>query len=488
MSRVYKKTALDTFTNAWAELILIPLLFIRMPVLTKNLTAQEYGIWGLIFTTCSLSLTFTSLGLGGAMSRFLPSTKKKENVQEGFYSVLIIKLFLSIFLAVTFMIISPIFITKFFNNNVELVKVTSLLILSTTIQPMYSRLLKIFRRIKILSIIKIIEGYGSVIIYAILLLNGYGLIHILYSFLIVKVILIIFLIIYLWPEIGFKWPNFSYIKKYFSYGLPTLPSSISFWIVNLSDRYIIVFILGATSVGIYSASYTIGSIPYMISNMINFIMLVALSELYDNGEIDKVKTHLSYALKYFLCLIIPFLAGSIVCSREILNILSTREISANGWYIIPIIALAYLFLGIYNLLNYILLVTKKTKILAFVWIIAMPLNIILNLIIIPYLGIAGAAITTAVSYFIAMCVTAYFALTELTFHANYKFIVKSVSSSIIMAFILFVAKPTGTYEMVLGILFSLSLYLILLILFKGFSHNEYKLARELIFSLLPNKK
>ena len=87
-----------------------------------------------------------------------------------------------------------------------------------------------------------------------------------------------------------------------------------------------------------------------------------------------------------------------------------------------------------------------------------------------------------------MCVTAYFALTELTFHANYKFIVKSVSSSIIMAFILFVAKPTGTYEMVLGILFSLSLYLILLILFKGFSHNEYKLARELIFSLLPNKK
>ena len=41
--------------------------------------------------------------------------------------------------------------------------------------------------------------------------------------------------------------------------------------------------------GIYSAAYAIGSIPHMISSLINFIMLVALSELYDKGEFERLK-------------------------------------------------------------------------------------------------------------------------------------------------------------------------------------------------------
>tara|TARA_B100000676_G_scaffold313237_1_gene392581 strand:+ start:2151 stop:3611 length:1461 start_codon:yes stop_codon:yes gene_type:complete len=482
----YNKTAFDTLTNAWADLILMPLLFIRMPILTKNLAPEEYGLWGLVFTTCSLSLTLTSLGLGSALSRFLPSNKSKENIQEGFYSVLIIKTLLSLFLSISFFVLSQIFISDF-DNNSELVKITSLLILLTTIQPVYSRLLKIFRKIKTLSTLKIIEGYGLVILYASILLNGYGLIHLLYSYLLVKTGIIIFLIIYLWPKTGIKWPKFTLLKEYFSYGLPTLPSSISFWIVNLSDRYIIVYLLGASSLGIYSAAYVIGSIPHMVSSLINFIMLVALSELYDKGEIEKVKAHLRYSAKYYFGLTIPFIFGSIICSKELLRILSTEEISSNGWFIVPIIAIAYLFLGIYNLLNYILLITKKTKILAVVWIIAMPLNIILNILIIPYYGLIGAAITTALSYFIAMCVTAFFSLKELTFSIDIGFILKSVVSSSIMGVFLIMFQPIGLLQMLICIVLALVIYTISLIILRSFNKNEYDLAKNLFGKIISFK-
>ena len=83
------------------------------------------------------------------------------------------------------------------------------------------------------------------------------------------------------------------------FGLPTLPSSLSFWFVNLSDRYIISFFVGAGLLGAYTASYTIGSIPRMISAILNFILLIAISELYEKGLFDQVKNHLKYALKYF---------------------------------------------------------------------------------------------------------------------------------------------------------------------------------------------
>ena len=488
MKKSYQKTVYDTLVNAGSEFILLPLLFIRMPILTKNLTAAEYGIWGLIFTTCSLSLTLTSLGLGSAMSRFLPSAKSTDEIREGFYSVLLLKFLISVALAFIFLIFSKFISSNFFDNNHELVKITSLLIIITTIQPIYFRLLKILRKIKILSFCKIIEGYGAVFLYALLLFRGHGLISILNAYIILKLAIILILIYSINSKYRFRWPLFTEIKQYFKYGLPTIPSSTSFWIVNLSDRYIITFLLGSTSLGIYSAAYTIGSIPYMFSNLINFIMLVSLSKLYDNGEIDKVKTQLSYAAKYFFGIIIPFIFGSVICSKEILKILTTEEISISGWYIIPIISISYLFLGIYSLFNYALLLAKKTKVLAYAWIIAMPINIILNIAVIPFFELLGAALTTALSYFIAMCITAYFSLKELTFPLNLNFIFKSIFSSLVMVLFLIFYNPEGLLQIIFSTLLALVIYFLSLIILRGFTKKEFELAKSVLQKSPPIKK
>ena len=48
----------------------------------NNLSLDEYGLWGLIFTTCSLISPLTSLGLGTSMSRFVSSDDKKLETQR----------------------------------------------------------------------------------------------------------------------------------------------------------------------------------------------------------------------------------------------------------------------------------------------------------------------------------------------------------------------------------------------------------------------
>ena len=90
-------------------------------------------------------------------------------------------------------------------------------------------------------------------------------------------------------------------------------------------------------------------------------MLVALSKLYDEGKISEVKTHLSYALKYFLLLSIPFIFGSLILSEDILLALST-QLPLKVKYITPLVALSHLFLGIYTIVIYILVLTKKQSI------------------------------------------------------------------------------------------------------------------------------
>ena len=480
MKKSFQKTASDTFINSGAQFFLIPLSFISMPILTKNLSTQEYGLWGLIFTTCSLTLPLTSLGLGAAMSRFLPAEKNKEIIQEGFYSVLFIRMSVCFMIALTvFLFASPI-ATLFFDGNIQIVQLTAAFILLTTLHPIYKRLLRIWRKIKFLSILSIIDGYGKVILYAVLLLTGHGLVSIVLVALSFQVVIVGALILYVKPQIGFKWPNFSLLRGYLKFGLPLLPASMSYWVVNLTDRYVISYFLGSAPVGIYSAAYALGNIPHMFSGLITFILMIAISKLYDEGKIEEVKTHLSYALKYFLALTIPLLFGAVVFSEQVLYVLSTPEIATKGRFVTPIVALSHLFLGVYSLLTYILVVTKKTKMIAITWIFSLPLNLGLNIIIVPHMGIVGAAITTLIAYFLAMCMISYFALKEFTINANWVFIFKAIIASTIMSYVIWHLTPHGAVHTLLIVIGSVFVYGIVLISLQGFTRNEYRFFKGLL--------
>ena len=456
----------------------MPLALLTLPVLTKNLTLEEYGLWGLIFTTCSLTMPFTSLGLGNAMSRFISSAKNKKVASNGFLSVLIVRLILSFLIALVFFIFSEQIGNTFFDNNSEIVKVTSVFIILTTLDPIFKRFLRIIRHVKVLSYIKIIEGYGSLLLYIIVFYFGGGLFDIILSTFIFKIVLIVFLVIYLRNQIIFSIPDFSILSKFLKYGLPTLPSSMSFWIVNLSDRYIISFFLGSAALGLYSASYSLGNIPRLFSALINFIIMIAISKLYDEGKLDEVKNHLSYALKYFLMLSIPFVFGSLFMSKSILKLLSTDEI-ANGSSIITFtISLAHLILGIYSVFAYVLMVTKKTKILTYTWIISLPLNLILNFILIPYIGILGAAFTTLLAYFIAMLYIIFFSIKEFKFKIDWEFILKSILSSILMSIIILTINPEENFPIILTLISSIIVYFICLFIFGAFNEHEIKFIKK----------
>ena len=154
--------------------------------------------------------------------------------------------------------------------------------------------------------------------------------------------------------------------------------------------------------------------------------MIAVSKLYDEGKHDEVKVHLSYALKYFLMLSIPFVFGSLFMSESIIMLLTTNEIAEGSSHVTFIISLAHLILGIYSVFTYVLLVTKKTKILTYTWLIPLPLNLILNYFLIPYIGIMGAAYTTLLAYLLAMFYVIYFSNKEFKFSIDWNFILKSI--------------------------------------------------------------
>ena len=68
----------------------------------------------------------------------------------------------------------------------------------------------------------------------------------------------------------------------------------------------------------------------------------------------------------------------------------------------------------------ILFLKKKTKTISKIWITAAILNIILNIIFIPFFGIISAAITTAIAYTAALALTYYYASKHVSFKKYHK--------------------------------------------------------------------
>ena len=474
MQSSYQKTARDTIFIGIATLLQFLIGLVQLPLLTKTLGAHDYGIWSQVNVTIGLILPLTSLGLGSAMVRFLAAEKNKGEIQNQFYSVVSVSFMVNLIASLVLIALAYPLAVNFFDGAVQIVRITGILILLAPISLTYLGLIRTFQQIKRYSIFIIAEDCGRVGLIAYLVLTGYDIFSVVLSLVAIKVIILSVLFFSIKSQIGIKRPDFSRIKEYLSFGLPLVPTSMSYWLVRLSDRYVISFFLGLTPVGIYSAAHTLGCLPFAVAGILSFVLLAALSKLYDEGRMDEVKTHLSYSLKYLLAVVIPFVFGAAILAEPILKMFSTPEIASQGYRVTPVIALATLLLSASGIISSILMLTRKTKIMAFVWLIAVVLNIGLNILVVPLIGILGAAITTLFVYLLVMGVMSYYSFKELKFSINWHFIIKSLLASAIMSVAIWLMAPQGNVTTILAVVAGVVIYGVILILLKGFSKEEMR--------------
>jgi O-antigen/teichoic acid export membrane protein len=270
----------------------------------------------------------------------------------------------------------------------------------------------------------------------------------------------------------------SVLKHYLNFSLPIVPGILSGWIINLSDRYIIGYFLGVSLVGIYSAAYSIGGIVAIFMGPIDTILFPTISELYRNNRFEELKRYLKYSLKFYLMLAIPSLFGLAVLSKSLLITLATSDF-LYAFFIIPIVAFGTVVYAGGGIFSSILILSKKTKIVGLVSGISALINIILNIIFIPIIGIVGAAIATLITFFFEATVNGILGFREIHFGIDLRFIAKSVISSILMAFVVWKLNPYGAVAILTSILIGSLIYFGILVLLKGFTKEEYVFFRGL---------
>ena len=445
---------------------------ILLPIFTKILGPLAYGLWIQTFITTSFLIPFISLGIPYAMIRFLPSLKNKKDIQEDFYSALTLIFVLSLIVSILLFVNSESIANAVFEGEKQIVELISFILPLEGLFLICITYFRAFREMKKYSMFIVVRSYGDIIVASYMILTGNELFNVIISVLIFHGILSLIALVYIIMQIGITVPKHVHTIEYIKFSLPTLPFKISSWTISSSDRYVIAFFLGASFIGFYSPAYSIGFMVATLAEILNIVLLPTLSKLYDDEKINEVKIYLKYSLKYFLMLAIPYVFGVSLLSKQILIILSTNEIAHEGYLVVPFVAASGLFFGISSIMIQSISISKKTKVLAFVWLSAAILNILMNLIMVPLIGIIGAAIATLFAYLLATTTLFYFSFKYIRFDIEKRFIIKSIFSSFVMAIIILTWDPIKTFDILLCILSSIVTYFLALSVLNGFKKDE----------------
>lgn len=185
-------------------------------------------------------------------------------------------------------------------------------------------------------------------------------------------------------------------RSMLAFALPLVPASIAGWVLNLSDRPLLQLITdSAAVVGIYSLGYTIGL-------MVNALVVQPFSLAWgaahwEISQQDDAPTSFARVLTWFLVLASGAALVLSALGTDALRILVGSEFDESR-FVVPFSAFAYVLYGSYSIVAAGLGIVGRSGLVAATMAVGAVASVLLNLALIPVLGLYGAALSTLVSY------------------------------------------------------------------------------------------
>jgi O-antigen/teichoic acid export membrane protein len=480
---IYKKFTKDVGLVAISKFVkkLKPIIF--LPIITKSLGASDYGVYTTLIITITFLMSFSSFGLNFSIVRMLSSEKNKEKVRKTISSILFITILVSLTLAILLSLGSEYLADTVFGSpeSVNVIASGIFLLVIHAVLKIFSGTVRMKGKMGLFSSFKLLRVFAPIILATIFILQGFGLIYVIYAHLLIEGILALLGVVIIIRLVGLSKPNFSILRPYLSFGVPLTLNSLSSNILHLGDRYIIALFLSASAVGVYAVAYALGDLVLMLLSPITLALLRPLSKSYDEGKQQQVKTYLNYSLRYFLLFALPIAVGISLLSTAAVRSLATKEFVDDVFIITSLVSLANIAYGLYIISARTLLLVKKTKLMASLLFSFAVSNIFLNLLLIPLIGIVGAALSTLVCYFSLLTITLIFSRKSgIRLSIEKIYVLKLIFAALLMGLVVYCMTPRGWFPIAFTALTGAAVYFILLFVFKAFRTNELSFFKSFL--------
>lgn len=385
----YKKLVSNTFVFAIGMFSSKLLVFLMLPLYTRVLSNAEYGKVDLIVQTCNILIPIASLGIVNAVIRFgLENIDNKKSI-------------FSVGLATILLGSMSLFILKPVLQKIDFVSgyvfYIYFFVLASSLHSLCLNFIRSLEYVKLYAFDGVFRTISTVILNIVfLIIYQYGITGYLLAIILSDLIssIMLFFIAKLYKFISFRNIDKSTFINMIKYSLPLIPATLSIWIINMSDRYILSYILGKEANGLYAIAY---KVPTIIVIIVGIFM--------DAWQISAVNEHSTQDASNFFTKVLNVYSSLVFCGASIIitftKIIMDVLVSADfysSWIYVPVLVLSTVFTCFATFISSVYMIKKKSKQVLLTTVLGAIVNIVLNLTLIPIYGIQGAGIATLLSY------------------------------------------------------------------------------------------
>ena len=381
-----KNTVIFSIGNFGTKII----SFFLVPLYTNILTTREYGTVDLIYTIGMVLVPLLTLNIGESIMRFaLDKDADCDKIMSTGITILI-------FGAIIGLLILPI------ANLFESVSNYSIYIYLYTLTLAFSQIflcylrgkefllkysigniiqsltIAIFNIIFLIGMKKGIEGYLMAYILAIVCTGLYG-------FWAGKVNLVI-------KKYSI---DIELSKNMIKYSVVLIPNSFMWWIMNSSDRMMVSAMISVTANGVYAVAYKIPTLLSTITTIFN--QAWSYSAIREDESEDKEEYN-NRVYDNLVTIVIVVATGLLMIMKPFLSVYVGKEYYA-AWHYVPYLIVGFVFMTLGSFIATSYTVHKDSMGFLISGTVGAIINLILNFILIPMMGVSGAAFATCISYF-----------------------------------------------------------------------------------------
>lgn len=422
--------------------------------LSRALSPEEYGILFAVFSLFGFLGLLRGLGLGNTIVKFLPEFREKENytyLKSSITISLIIQLSLSaLIVGVTFLFSGEI-ASAFIGNKaaepiIRLLGVFFWLMAFIRFGPRIFSGFKDIPRAKSVELVRLSSLF--------LLLLGLSFVLDLNATSAALIYVTSGAIASVWILLQLR--SYSSIlrkgelklskkitKKLLIFGIPLAFAGIAGVTTSYIDTIVITWFRTPTEVGLYQVARPATRAIQLAGLSLGAPLFPMISELWAKKDEKRLSSTLYYTLKFPLLVLIPMALVFLAFPEIIIRVLFSSKYLAAATTL-RILTLTMIVATLFSLFKKTLIGIGKNKLFAKIYGVAAVLNVVGDIVLVPIIGIEGAALAFLLSFLVALILEIYYAHQNVRFPVPKKALRKMVLGGIATLTLLFLLKEIIT--------------------------------------------
>jgi O-antigen/teichoic acid export membrane protein len=282
-------------------------------------------------------------------------------------------------------------------------------------------------------------------------------------------------------DLRYEWDM---LKRMGRYGLPLVPAAIITVGMNGADRYLLKTLDSFEAAGVFS-------VIYMLANAANMVFINPFKQIWTPTmwrmrlREDEKDFH-RRTMVYFTAFQFYIITGLVVYGDLAVDILSRGKIEFTMVALAaPLLYLGFTFYGAYEIFSAGYFFENQTHFYTITVIVATTASIVLNVLLIPLLGVWGSAIAFCFSYFVLALLSYIFGRRFFRVDHNWGRILKAILINAGLAAAALIARQIGSYWVGIAAAVPIVASYPWLMLLLFFSQEERQMARNYLVRFNP---